>query len=909
MIKKFTRLMLAVSMIGLSFGSMAQATDLFISEYAEGSSNNKYLEIYNATGVTVDLSNYEIWRISNGGSWPESITSLTGMLNDGDLIVIANSSADPTITNLANATIAFNSATFFNGDDAMGLAKNDGTGTFLLIDAVGTSGPDPGSGWDVAGTTNGTANHTLVRKATVCSPDTTWTTTSGTTTANSQWDVFPSDTWTDAGMHTSTCAPVSTSNDSIKPEIANGTFLSATSVVITFSEPVTMVTATDISNYTIAPGVSVTAASQSASLDVVTLTLSSALMNMSMYTVDIVNVTDTSGNANVMDPFNTSFYYNSYNGSDIIVTEIMYAQNSGGVQDIDYFEIHNMGTAAVFLGGMALSSGMDLEIDSNLTLAAGAYLVITEDVDSFMVAFPAVTNVIGVDGGSLSGGGETIEMVNSLDEVVTSVTYDNGAPFPGYTDLESIELCDLSTDYTMGENWYYAGSVSSTVANTIYGTPGSANSCAALPVIATYAIEDVRTVDANFELDSLGVYCALEGLVYGKDLFGGGYSFTIHDGTAGINVIAFNNIGSFTVNQGDEVRVVGTIDQYNGFAQIQIDSVSVISTGNCIDYPTPTFELSEETESEPISLFQVRLADPSAWPNAGSNANLDIITMNGDTLTMRIDKDTEIADSITSGPSGLFNLSGTGGQFDGSAPYDEGYQIFPMFVSDFDTVPSTVSDLFINEVMVDNQTVVADAQGDFDSWIEIYNANATPIDLTGMLFGTDEPFYFSRCQAPVVVPAMGFAILWADGEVEDGAGHLPLELLDADFLGFATKDLTILDTLEWDSSLTDVSLGRSIDGAGTWVSFEVSTPNASNSTGIILSVINALEANPLNVYPNPASNGNINFNKVVSFTMYSITGQTVMIQNNINRLDVSNLENGIYIIETTEGEVVKVIVN
>jgi hypothetical protein len=283
--------------------------------------------------------------------------------------------------------------------------------------------------------------------------------------------------------------------------------------------------------------------------------------------------------------------------------------------------------------------------------------------------------------------------------------------------------------------------------------------------------------------------------------------------------------------------------------------------------------------------------------------------MNGDTLTMRIDKDTEIADSITSGPSGLFNLSGTGGQFDGSAPYDEGYQIFPMFVSDFDTVPSTVSDLFINEVMVDNQTAVADAQGDFDSWIEIYNANATPIDLTGMLFGTDEPFYFSRCQAPVVVPAMGFAILWADGEVEDGAGHLPLELLDADFLGFATKDLTILDTLEWDSSLTDVSLGRSIDGAGTWVSFEVSTPNASNSTGIILSVINALEANPLNVYPNPASNGNINFNKVVSFTMYSITGQTVMIQNNINRLDVSNLENGIYIIETTEGEVVKVIVN
>ncbi|MGB1004064.1 MAG: lamin tail domain-containing protein [Salibacteraceae bacterium] len=707
-------------------------------------------------------------------------------------------------------------------------------------------------------------------------------------------------------VNMSPAAPVS--SDTTKPEVVDGNFHSATSVTVVFSEPVDATTATDVNNYAITPGITISGAVQSASLDSVTLTLSPALANGTQYTVNIMNVADTSGNANVMDPFTTDFYFNDYSGSDLMITEIMYAQNSAGVQDIDYFEIHNMGTSAVFLGGMDITRGMDLSIDSNLSIAAGDYFVFTEDVDSFMVAFPTVTNVMGVDGGSLSGGGEWIELSNTLGQSVVAVEYDNGAPWPGYSDIESIELCDLSTDFTDGANWYYAGTVSSTVANMIYGTPGAANSCAALPIISTYDIATVRTVDTDFVLDSLGVYCALEGIVHGKNLFGGGYSFTIHDGTAGINVVSFSNIGSFTVNQGDEVRVVGEIDQYNGLAQIQIDSVTVISTGNCIDFPTPTFELGEETESEPISLIQVRMADPADWPAAGSNANIDIVTMDGDTLTMRIDKDTEIADTITSGPSGLFNVSGIGGQFDSSTPHDEGYQIFPMFVSDFDTVPSTVSDLFVNEVMVDNQTVVADPQGDFDSWIEIYNANSTPMDLTGLLFGTEDPFYFSRCAAPIVVPAMGFTMLWADGDMADGAEHLPLELLDADFLGFATKDLTILDTVEWDSSLADVSYGRSVDGAGVWVSFETSTPNASNVDGVVLSVINAVATNPIVVYPNPVTEGNINFNKVVSFTMYSITGQVVMVQNNINRLDVSGLENGIYIIETTEGEIVKVIV-
>ena len=48
------------------------ATDLFISEYAEGSGTNKYIEIFNGTGQDVDLSNYQLWKVTNGGTWPET---------------------------------------------------------------------------------------------------------------------------------------------------------------------------------------------------------------------------------------------------------------------------------------------------------------------------------------------------------------------------------------------------------------------------------------------------------------------------------------------------------------------------------------------------------------------------------------------------------------------------------------------------------------------------------------------------------------------------------------------------------------------------------------------------------------------------------------------------------------------
>ena len=184
-----------------SNSTYGQATDLFISEYSEGSSNNKYVEIYNGTGANVNLSNYQLWRISNGGNWPEATISLSGTLAKGDVYVVYNGSSVSTISN--NGDLA-SGIIIFNGDDAFGLAKTDGISGFTLIDGVGEDGSDPGAGWAVAGITNATKDHTLVRKLSVTSPNNDWDESRGTDASDSEWIVYAKDTWTNIGYHGAT---------------------------------------------------------------------------------------------------------------------------------------------------------------------------------------------------------------------------------------------------------------------------------------------------------------------------------------------------------------------------------------------------------------------------------------------------------------------------------------------------------------------------------------------------------------------------------------------------------------------------------------------------------------------------------------------------------------------------------
>ena len=201
--KKLYFLSLTILMSIFSFG---QATDLIISEYAEGTvGNSKYVEIFNGTGADVDLAGYRIWRITNGGTWPESFIALTGTLANNGTLVLANNATDVPGADVYDSTITW------NGDDAVGLAKDIAT-VWTLIDVVGTEGTDPGTGWDVAGITNATANNKLTRKASICSPNTNWTTSAGTDAASSEWEVAAYTTGAPGSGHVNSCTTDPTLN-------------------------------------------------------------------------------------------------------------------------------------------------------------------------------------------------------------------------------------------------------------------------------------------------------------------------------------------------------------------------------------------------------------------------------------------------------------------------------------------------------------------------------------------------------------------------------------------------------------------------------------------------------------------------------------------------------------------------
>ncbi|MDD3113775.1 MAG: lamin tail domain-containing protein, partial [Candidatus Izemoplasmatales bacterium] len=135
--------------------------ELYFSEYIEGGSNNKALEIFNPSSVTVDLSTYTVEVYSNGSETAGNTIALTGFLAPGEVFVIGNPSetgVDPVIVAESDVT---STVTYFNGDDA--LVLKNGT---LIIDSIGKIGEDPTTGY-WGGASGNTADWTMVRKATV----------------------------------------------------------------------------------------------------------------------------------------------------------------------------------------------------------------------------------------------------------------------------------------------------------------------------------------------------------------------------------------------------------------------------------------------------------------------------------------------------------------------------------------------------------------------------------------------------------------------------------------------------------------------------------------------------------------------------------------------------------------------
>jgi len=226
--KKMKRILFSiVSLSLLSQFSFAQCNELFISEYVEGSGNNKALEIYNPTSTAINLSNYWIKRYSNGSTSNAAggEQQLSGTIQPFSTFIIVNGqttaqgatspACDPTLQALINAPNngmldgVYPATTYMNGDDAITLEKGATAAGAVIVDIFGKIGEDPGTAWtnqspftDAGGGAWITSNHTLIRKASIKGGV---TTNPSLFDALSQYDTLPENTWSNLGTHSCEC--------------------------------------------------------------------------------------------------------------------------------------------------------------------------------------------------------------------------------------------------------------------------------------------------------------------------------------------------------------------------------------------------------------------------------------------------------------------------------------------------------------------------------------------------------------------------------------------------------------------------------------------------------------------------------------------------------------------------------
>lgn len=185
---------------------------LIFSEYVEGSSYNKALEIFNV-GNTVDFNSdrYAIEIYTNGSLTPSYSMHLTGVVQNNSTFVVGNSRAGDQILSVADQ---LSGSLNFNGDDAIVLTQNG-----VIIDRIGQIGFDPGTEWGTGVTS--TQDNTLRRQAEVVLGD---VDAFAAFDPIMEWSGYAQNTFADLGLHSIYTVPVTDASQPVSVP-APGTFI------------------------------------------------------------------------------------------------------------------------------------------------------------------------------------------------------------------------------------------------------------------------------------------------------------------------------------------------------------------------------------------------------------------------------------------------------------------------------------------------------------------------------------------------------------------------------------------------------------------------------------------------------------------------------------------------------------
>jgi len=148
----------------------------------------------------------------------------------------------------------------------------------------------------------------------------------------------------------------------------------------------------------------------------------------------------------------------------VVINEIMYNSLPGpGGLDVEYVEIYNVGVETVNLNGWYMVDDDPAHPHCQLvgSLAPGAYMVIVADLTLFAQQYPGISNIningfdSGGNGFGLGNSSDSVNIHDDLGQLVDTVAYEDGGPWPGSADGggPSLELLDFLLDNSLPESW------------------------------------------------------------------------------------------------------------------------------------------------------------------------------------------------------------------------------------------------------------------------------------------------------------------------------------------------------------------------------------------------------------------------------------------------------------------------
>lgn len=182
----------------------------------------------------------------------------------------------------------------------------------------------------------------------------------------------------------------------------------------------------------------------------------------------------------------------------------------------------------------------------------------------------------------------------------------------------------------------------------------------------------------------------------------------------------------------------------------------------------------------------------------------------------------------------------------------------------------TAGNLVINEFMASNDATVADQDGEFDDWIELYNNSPDPVDLTGYFLSDDADDLPKWTFPDTSIAAGDYLIVWADSDGNQSGLHTNFKLsASGESIYLTDPDFVIIDEVEFSNQSTDISMGRYPNGTGSFDQMQPTVAGPNESMALVVENHNTNLPGPLQLhqnFPNP-------FNPKTSIT-YSLSNST-----------------------------------